>query len=299
MTTSQSAHDWDTFIHVLATTTAQIPDETSSVAWGVPGGPEFVTTRSTDGRYAVVLDATNFPDSTDPYLPPEVGWFIPSDDPAQDSTFALVEQTPLELALAVCTMLTDWAQIQDPSEFLSPGGGKYNTISNEELESALDEDASAEGDADWTFYGRELQSGLELRAQFESLFGQLDVPSYSGVIPGAYALFVAEVAVDLYIDETVPSIQLQAEVRQQLTDPPDGLIMANEANSIATFARFHFEESRLLATWHLSQSYYSPPAMLQQIFGFASAVSTVAAAIPAHAPGIPVAWVEPPFSDEI
>lgn len=279
MTTSRSSHDWDIFINALAATTAQIPDETSSVAWGSPVGPQFVTTRTPDGRYAVIVDATDFPESTEPYLPPELGWFIPSDDPAQDATFALVRESAQELAQEVFSMLTEWAQIPDPAQFLSPGD-----------EGSVD----AEVDAS-EFIGRELETGLELRDEFESLFSQLDLPCFTGLVPGAYSVYVAEVMVDLYIDENAPSIQLQAEVRRDLPDASDGLFLANEANTIATFARFHYEyeQERVLATWHLSEFFYTPRALLQGIFGFASAVDTVASNIPSSAPGTPVEWTEP------
>ena len=279
MTTSHSSHDWEIFIDALAATTARIPDETSSVTWGSPGGPEFVTTRTADGLYAVIVDASDFPESIDPYLPPDRGWFIPSDDPAQDGTFALVRDSALELAQEVFSMLTEWAQIPDPAPLLTPGAAGS-------VDPGVD---------DSEFTGRELRTGLELRHEFEALFSQLDIPSFTGGVPGAYTVHVAEVTVDLYIDEIAPSIQLQAEVRRDLPDAADGLSIANEANTIATFARFHYEyeQERVLATWHLSESFYTPRALLQGVFGFASTVATVAGTIPSGAPGTPVEWTVP------
>ena len=291
MTTSHSSHDWDIFANAVAATTSQIPDATSSVAWGAPGGPEFVTTRSTDGRYAVIVDATDFPDAVDPCLPPGHGWFIASDSPAQDSTFALVRDSAEEIAQEVCLMLTEWAQILDPALFLSPGeaGNAGDTMEAGEA----GPNNAVENTSEFT--GRELENGLELREEFEYLFSQLDIPSFASDVPGAYTVYVAEVTVDLYIQEDAASIQLQAEFRRDLPDAADGLIMANEANTIATFARFHYERERerVLASWHLNQSYYTPRALLQGLFGFASAVSTVASAVPSDAPGTKVRWTEP------
>lgn len=276
---TRPSDDWDIFVSALAATVSQIPDETTLVNWGVEGGPRFDTTRTRDGKYAAVVDATEFPDSLTPRPPAESGWHTPYCAPAQGSLFELARDSAKELAEEMVVMLTGWAQISDPAPFLSPSEERSGDVVVEEEE----------------FTGRVLHNGLQLRDEIEALFPQLDTPAFRGPVPGAYAVFIAEMFVDLYIAERGTSVQLTTNARRDFYTASEGESLASTANSIARYARFHYdsESDLLMATWLLDCTYYSPRSLMQGIHSFVATVHTVCNSIPPSAPGSPVEWTLP------